>query len=374
LNFLDFEAFVVRIPSLEIQKNYSTMILVSAFRHCFMKAASGLVIGISLLAGVAHADNLAEVSQLVREQRYPQALKEVEFYLATHSQDARAKFIKGVILVRQERRMEAINIFSELTQKHPELPEPYNNLAVLYAEQGQYEKARQALDMAMKTHPSYSVAYENLSGVYAKMASDAYDKALQVERGPAHPLPRLAMLDDVVLNPLPRAEKPVPPVKIAQTVQPPVPVLVPPIQPKPPVPPPVVVPVAKPVESKAPPVEPVSAAVTPQKAVIEAVNAWASAWSAKDIKAYLACYADDFKTPNGESRAEWIKGRKERISKPVSIKVQVLNPKVSIQGDRATVAFKQSYRAGDVAKRTGKTLYLRQVSGKWLIVREEAGK
>ncbi len=371
MNFLDFEAFVVRIPSLEIRKNYSTMILASAFRHCFMKAASGLVIGISFFAGAAQADSLGEVSQLVREQRYPQALKAVEFYLATHSQDARAKFIKGVILVRQERRMEAIDIFSELTQKHPELPEPYNNLAVLYAEQGQYEKARQALDMAMKTHPSYSVAYENLSGVYAKMASDAYDKALQVERGPAHPLPRLAMLDDVVPNPVPGAVKPLPPVKIVQAVKPAVPVLVSPIQPKPPAPPPVVAPVPKPVESKA---APAAVAVNPQQAVTEAINAWASAWSSKDVKAYLACYADDFKTPNGESRAEWAKGRKERISKPVSIKVQVLNPKVSMQGDRATVAFKQSYRAGDVAKRTSKTLYLRQVAGKWLIVREEAGK
>lgn len=350
------------------------MIFASAFRRCFQKATYGLAVGATLLGGTAYADDMAVVSRLVREQQYPQALKEVDMYLLTHSQNARAMFLKGVILGRQERKKEAIVIFSELIQKHPELPEPYNNLAVLYAEQGQYEKARQTLDMAMRTHPSYSVAYENLGGVYAKMASDAYDKALQVERGPAHPLPHLAMLDDMQPSPASGFVKPLPPPKTALAVPPPAPAPAPPAKPKPLASPPIAAPVVKSAENKPVPVVPANVAVNSQKAVIDVVSAWAAAWSAKDVKAYLAFYAEDFKTPNGESRAEWAAGRKERVSKPVSIKVQVLNPIVHIQGDRATVVFKQSYRAGDIVKRTSKTLHLRQAAGKWLIVGEEAAK
>src|SRR2546425_9737176 len=73
------------------------------------------------------------------------------------------------------------SIFTKLTQDYPELPEPYNNLAVIYASQGQYEKARAALEQSIRTHPSYATAYENLGDVYAKLASQAYDKALQLD-------------------------------------------------------------------------------------------------------------------------------------------------------------------------------------------------
>lgn len=358
------------------------MIFANAFGLRFMGAICSLCLAVGLLSTAAYADDLKDVLQMVQDQRYPAALDKVDAYLVIHPQDARAQFIKGVILTRQDKRPEAIGIFSELTKKHPELPEPYNNLAVLYADQGQYEKARQALEMAMKTHPSYSVAYENLGGVYAKMASDAYDKALQVERGTSHPLPRLAMLDDVVPNPAAGFIKTLPAAKLASaTPIAPVPPLAAPIKPadkpadKPAqtksAPPPAVAAIAKPAPSK--PVV-VPATENASKKVLDAVDHWAAAWSAKDVKAYLACYADNFKTPGGESRADWAKGRRERISKPASIKVQVLNPKVTIKDDHATVLFKQSYRAGEVTKRTSKTLYLRQVAGKWLIEREEAGK
>lgn len=73
------------------------------------------------------------------------------------------------------RNAEAITVFTRLTEDFPELPEPYNNLAVLYAQQKQYNKARTALEMAIRTHPSYAVAHSE-EIVYAKLASQAYDK------------------------------------------------------------------------------------------------------------------------------------------------------------------------------------------------------
>jgi hypothetical protein len=40
------------------------------------------------------------------------------------SKDARARFLKGVILTEQNKAADAISIFSGLTEDFPELPEP----------------------------------------------------------------------------------------------------------------------------------------------------------------------------------------------------------------------------------------------------------
>jgi tetratricopeptide (TPR) repeat protein len=122
---------------------------------------------------------LPDIQQLLKEGRLPQALDQVGTYLSTRPKDAPGRFLKGVILTEMGRPSDAIDIFGALTEDFPQLPEPYNNLAVLYAQQKQYDKARVALEMAIKTHPSYSVAHENLGDIYAKLASQSYDRALQ---------------------------------------------------------------------------------------------------------------------------------------------------------------------------------------------------
>src|SRR4029077_13377674 len=87
--------------------------------------------------------------------------------------------------------------FTSLTEDYPELPEPYNNLAVLYASKGKYDKPRNPLARAIRTHPSDAIAHENLGDVYAKMASEAYDKALQLDRSNAAAQTKLAMIKDL---------------------------------------------------------------------------------------------------------------------------------------------------------------------------------
>src|SRR5205085_7737439 len=112
--------------------------------------------------------------------------------------DAQGRFLKGLILAEQNKVPEAIDVFSKLSQDYPELPEPYNNLAVLYAGQGQYEKARQQLEMSIRTHPSYATAYENLGDVYAKLASQAYDKALQLDSSNSGAKNKLSLIRDLI--------------------------------------------------------------------------------------------------------------------------------------------------------------------------------
>jgi tetratricopeptide (TPR) repeat protein len=130
----------------------------------------------------AQADPLQEANQLFRQGQLDRAMERVNNFLSSHPKDARGRFLKGLIFTEQNKPDDAIKVFAELSQDYPELPEPYNNLAVLYASQGAYDKARNALESAIRTHPSYATAHENLGDIYAKMASQAYDKALQLDR------------------------------------------------------------------------------------------------------------------------------------------------------------------------------------------------
>src|SRR4030067_1335155 len=163
---------------------------------------------VTLLAGAlllsasmaAHADDIQDANKLFKQGQHSQALGKVNGYLASKPKDAQARFLKGLILTEQGKMTDAINIFSDLTGDYPELPEPYNTLAVLYASQGQYDNARLALEMAIRTHPSYATAHENLGDIYAKMASQAYDRALQLERSNTATQTQLAMIKDLFFS------------------------------------------------------------------------------------------------------------------------------------------------------------------------------
>ena len=81
------------------------------------------------------------------------------------------------------RGLAAIATLNLITEDYPELPEPHNNLAVLYAAQGQLDKAKSALETALRINPAYATAHENLGDVYAQLASQSYSRALQLQAG-----------------------------------------------------------------------------------------------------------------------------------------------------------------------------------------------
>jgi len=165
----------------------------------------GLVAG---FAAPALAETPPEVSQLIRQGQYPQALEKIDAYLAGSPNDAQALFFKGVIYSGMNKPDEAIAVFTRLTEDYPEFPEPYNNLAVLYAQQKLYEKARMALEMAIRAHPSYAIAYENLGDLYAKLASQAYDKATQLDAGNKTARNKLVLARELTAPTAKPAEKP----------------------------------------------------------------------------------------------------------------------------------------------------------------------
>src|SRR3546814_8685917 len=83
------------------------------------------------------------------------------------------------------------------SRDYPQLPEPYNNLAVLYAAQGDYDKARDALQAAIAKHPSYATAHENLGDIYAALAGAAYSKAATLDTADQAVRRKLAVINQL---------------------------------------------------------------------------------------------------------------------------------------------------------------------------------
>lgn len=134
-----------------------------------------------MAAGTAFADDYADVAALLRVGQPAQALARADQYLAGKPRDPQMRFLKGVALASAGRTPEAIAAYTALTEEFPELPEPYNNLAVLHAAQGQLDKARVALEAAVRANPAYAVAHENLGDIHARLAEQSWAKALQLD-------------------------------------------------------------------------------------------------------------------------------------------------------------------------------------------------
>src|SRR3979490_2361112 len=175
-----------------------------------------LLFALAISALSVRADELQDIDRLLKQSQHAQALERVNQYLAQKPRDPKGRFIKGLILAEQNKGAEAIEVFAALSRDYPELPEPYNNLAVLYAAQGQYEKARQQLEMSIRTHPSYATAYENLGDVYTKLASQAYDKALQFDSSNSAAKNKLSLIRDLISTSRVPSTASAPPVALAE--------------------------------------------------------------------------------------------------------------------------------------------------------------
>jgi tetratricopeptide (TPR) repeat protein len=338
----------------------------------------------------AYADDIEDANQLFKQGQRSQALDKVNGYLANKPKDAQARFLKGLILTEQGQTADAIKIFSALTDDYPELPEPYNNLAVLYAGQGQYDKARLLLEMAISTHPSYATAHENLGDIYAKMASQAYDRALQLDHGNTATQTKLAMIQNLFAGGTRNKETPVRNTPVPSKAEGPIlskvegpvlsnvgeaaPVIAEgsPPEPAQPAPAATATTTATKIESSASPPKRADKKESSREA-LKTVMAWAAAWSARNTDKYLSFYADDFKTPGGETRATWEAARREHISKPKHIHIGIRNMTIQFtDSDHATVKFRQSYHASHLKTSGNKALLMVKSGNKWLIQEERS--
>ena len=335
----------------------------AVFLPCAALALSGALLAAPVFAA---SDETAEISRLVQAGQLVDARKKVDDGLLQKPGDARLRFSKGIILAQQNKPTEAIAVLLKLTEDFPDLPEPYNNLAVLYAANGQYESARIALDKAIANNPGYGMAHENLGDVYAELASQAYEKAARID-GSAGAKAKVAAIRNnvqgvapgiVARQATPQAGKNV----LAATNTSSLPASA----------------ATQTARNQADKPVPARTATgteqnAEQAAVLAVVEAWAGAWSARDIKAYLDFYSADFVAPRGMSREKWTAERTDRIVGKQHISVKIEAPKVRLEGDRATVQFRQEFSSDKLKSTDRKTLTLVKRDGSWRIREERVG-
>jgi tetratricopeptide (TPR) repeat protein len=315
-----------------------------------------LLLGVAAVPVFAAAPAVQEAQALLTQGDYNGALQRLDSYLASSPQDAEARFSRGLALVKLNRTDEAIKAFAELTRDYPQLPEPYNNLAVLYAQKGDYEKARDALEAALATHPAYATAHENLGDIYSALAGAAYNRALQLDQGNQAVRYKLSLINQLGNGPggyvasSPAGAKP------AAAALPPAaapPVMAPP-----------------PVAAVTPPPAP-AAGDADQQSAADLLNAWAKAWAGKDVDGYLSYYGADFQPDSGDTRAQWEAQRRERLAKPAHITVRLSGIQASrVDAHSLQVDFVQEYLSDTVKDKVRKSVQLSDSSGSWKIVRE----
>jgi tetratricopeptide (TPR) repeat protein len=294
----------------------------STFRNTVMAAALAVTVAMPVAAS-----EVSDVTTLVQTRQFANALAKADTYLAGHPDDADMRFLKGISLVGVGRKPDAITQFRQLLTDHPGNAEAANNLAVLYASDGLYDDARQALEKAVKARPGYARGYENLGDIYSKLATQAYAAALKIEPDNTDAQTKAALIGKAIET---HVERPAP----------------------------VVASGGKAMDK------------SESANVLAAVDGWSKAWSTRDFPAYLSYYSQDFHTPRGKSRSRWEAQRRRHIERKRFIKVQVLAPDTTVEGTRATVRFTQIYSSNNYSSKDHKALVLEKQQGQWKIVQE----
>jgi tetratricopeptide (TPR) repeat protein len=342
-------------------------------RSSFFAALRLLTLAAACTTSAVYADDYGDVSQMLRSGKLSEAMAKVDSYLAAKPTDPQMRFLKGVIQRNQGKQAEAIATFTKLTEDYPELPEPYNNLAVLYAGQSQFDKARVALEMAIRTNPSYATAHENLGDVYARLASQAYNKALQLDGANVAVPPKLALIREL-FGPNNKGQRPATATEIAAaSVAAAKPSAAAPSNASAPAS--TARPAAAASQPAATPAKPAGSdkAGVEAKAVEAAVQAWARAWSTKDMSVYLRAYGKEFVPSTKQTHAAWEADRRKRIVGKSSITIKLENLRVTVNGNSATAKFRQNYRADALSVSSRKTLELIKTGDHWLIAQESTG-
>ena len=156
----------------------------------------------------AHADELSDVQRLYYSGQSVAAMQRADQFLATNPKEPQMRFLKGVMLADTKRNVEAVALFEKLSEDHPDLAEPYNNLAALYAAGGDYAKARATLEQALRTNPGYATAHENLGDVYAALAAQSYARALKLDPANVSVAPKIALVRGLYRRPVAASASP----------------------------------------------------------------------------------------------------------------------------------------------------------------------
>lgn len=156
----------------------------------------------------SQSDPYAAINRLLRAKQYNEAIEAAQSYLTSNPRDPQMRLLLGVVQSESGDVEKAKATYIRLTQEFPELPEPHNNLAALYAQESKFAQARESLEMAVKLNPNYAVAHENLGDIYVRLARESYARAATLDRNAVTIGPKRVQLETVLRPPQPAATKP----------------------------------------------------------------------------------------------------------------------------------------------------------------------
>jgi tetratricopeptide (TPR) repeat protein len=283
-------------------------------------------------------NKIEEIKLLLKNGKYNHAEILINNSNGDNLNNPELLFYKGINETNLGKKNQAIDTFRDLTERFPELPEPFNNLAVLYAEKAQYRLAKEILEQAIKTNPSYLTAHINLGDIYTKMASEAYNKALEIDKSNNIAITKLSMITQL-FNYQPNTKNTV----------------IDSIKTKP------AVKVAKLSKKRL------------SQNILNSIENWKTAWENKDMKSYLNSYASNFNYPNKMTKSDWEKYRTNRIISKKIINLSLSNIQLKFDKGKITAVFIQNYKSGNLNQTSNKTLVFIEENGDWLILEETSG-
>ena len=288
----------------------------------------------SILATSVGATQLDIVKQLLRERQYSEALTHAQALYQTTPQEPNVRFAYALSLIHNDSHGKAMEVLKGLTIEYPKLPEPYNNLAVIYAQNGLYEEAQKNIDLALKVSPGYKLALENQQILNELRAANKKEASSTLREPEAVVKKNESVVKkEEQANVMPVAPSMVQGKALASTVQS----------------------TAKSVDPDEVPAE-ISGPV--KKEINQLIQQWITAWSSKNVEGYLSMYSADFKPPKDKTREQWEKQRRARIMNKENIRIDVLDVVVEVGSPVAAVAtFQQNY----------KSTVLHEVSNKMLV-------
>ncbi len=124
----------------------------------------------------------ANITRLIKDKKWDEALKVIDVESKKSPRNIQILFVRTRILIEQGQLESARQALLTFIDKYPEIPEPYNNLAVLYARAGKLDMARDNLEMCIKLSPNYAIGLQNLGDIYTLIAASYYDQAFKKNR------------------------------------------------------------------------------------------------------------------------------------------------------------------------------------------------
>jgi tetratricopeptide (TPR) repeat protein len=323
------------------------------------------------------AGSVQKIEKLLQEGRLDDAEKELQLAKSADNSNPRLKFLQCVVLAQQAATKKAMACFQQWNREHPEVPEAYNNIGVLYAGMGMQVEARKWFESGLKQQQAYFSLYQNLLNLQSEMTRHAYASALQLDMSKTTAQAKLGLLGRITSVPdqvlsvvsAPAMDKPVlSAANPSSALNTPGPVVSALPGPKPALAAPKSAP-ASPEPGQA--LDP-AAVLAQQSRIREAVLAWSAAWAQKDFETYIKAYAPGF-SPGGQmSLAAWEEQRRLRILSKKQIQIELGQMKIQMAGvnSKAMVTFVQKYESGAVVTVSRKTLEMVEEKGTWLISRE----